>query len=192
MNWHLWDVVTGRLLPLVPCWLFWIVLVCESLIKYLNYLFLITCTLYIIYAHLSCTYNLHVCVCVYMCVQVNMLRSNCYLLVLFLWCAFIRSAEVLDFSPLIEALCWWSSFSSVTMTLRHWDWFVGFITTFQMLAQTAHSYCCWTYSVSLLIAVAIALLAKPEKVIEIEKHILKQKVLVLWRYCNISSTSTLT
>lgn len=49
--------------------------------------------------------------------------------------------EVLDFSTLIDVLCWWSSFSSVTMTLRLSAWDVGSGTILQMLTGTAHPCC---------------------------------------------------
>lgn len=49
--------------------------------------------------------------------------------------------EVLDFSTLIDVLCWWSSFSSVTMTLRLSVWYAGSGTILQMLTGTAHPCC---------------------------------------------------
>lgn len=49
--------------------------------------------------------------------------------------------EVLDFSTLIDVLCRWSSFSSVTMTLRLSVWYTGSGTILQMLTGTAHPCC---------------------------------------------------
>lgn len=49
--------------------------------------------------------------------------------------------EVLDFSTLIDVLCWWSSFSSVTMTLRLSVSYAGSGTILQMLTGTAHPCC---------------------------------------------------
>lgn len=77
--------------------------------------------------------SLGVCLCVCLCERDRTcLYLDYYLWALFLWCAFMRSGEVLDFFPFIGAMCWWSSFSSVAMTLRPSQFDI------QMLTGTEH------------------------------------------------------